>query len=56
MTDTNEEQEYPALTWQEAKQMTICVLRQEMEKRGLDATGTKKKLMNRVRYYSGRGM
>ena len=50
------EQEYPELTLEDAKKMTLSVLREEMKKRGLNSTGTKKKLLNRIRYYKGRGV
>lgn len=67
MTDTNmnantnansneEEDEYPPLSYLEAKAMAINKLREELKKRGLNASGTKKKSVNRIKYYATRGM
>lgn len=58
MSDKNEndEEELPELTFNEAKKMSVAELREEMKKRGINAKGSKKKLINRIRYYSGRGM
>lgn len=55
--DKNEsDDEYPPITYDEAKKMQVNDLREEMKKRGLNHQGSKKKLVNRIRYYSGRGM
>ena len=59
-TDQNDandnDEEYPPITFQEAKKMPVSELREEMKKRGLNSEGSKRKLTNRIRYYSGRGM
>ena len=54
--ESDDENEYPELTYDEAKKMGVADLREEMKKRGLNHQGSKKKLVNRIRYYSGRGM
>ena len=53
---SNTDDELPAITYQQAKSMTISQLREEMIKRGINAKGTKKNLLGRIRYYTGRGM
>ena len=56
MATNDNDEEYPPLSFQEAKKMSVNELREEMKKRGLNAEGSKKKILNRVRYYLGRGM
>ena len=63
MTDKTEnavssssDDEYPPLTFNEAKKMQVGELREELKKRGINSIGSKKKLVNRVKYYCGRGM
>ena len=50
------QKKFDKLTFAEAKRMRVAELREEMRKRGLDATGTKKKMLNRIRHYLERGM
>ena len=56
VSSENECTEYPPISYQEAKTMSVDQLRQEMNKRGLNAIGAKKKLLNRIRFYSGHGL
>ena len=49
--------EYPPLSYAEAKSMKVAQLRDEMRKRGLlkKDNESKKKMLNQIRFYQGRG-
>lgn len=44
------------LMYKSAKEMHVSQLREEMKQRGFNPNGSKKKLLNRIKYYSGRGI